>query len=69
MARTEYKRGTQTVRPFSRREDLLITKWRIQGYGTTAIAHALLTATGRARSPATINMRLKTLAKIEEGED
>lgn len=34
----------------------------------TAIAHALLVATGRARSPATVNMRLKTLAKIEEGE-
>lgn len=69
MALTEYKRGTQTVRRFSRREDLLITKLRVQGYGTTAIARALLVATGAARSPATINMRLKTLAKIEEGED
>ena len=68
MALAEYKRGTQTVRRFSRREDLLITKWRVQGHGTTAIAHALLVATGRARSAATINMRLKTLAKIEEGE-
>ena len=69
MSVSEYQRGTTTVRRFSHREDLLITKWRVEGYGTTAIAHSLFVATGYLRSPATINMRLKTLAKIEEQDE
>lgn len=68
MKRYPYIRGTQLVRPFSRREDRLITQWRIEGWGTTRIARELLAATGSARTPATINMRLKTLAKNEDGE-
>lgn len=61
-----YTRGASTVRPFAASEDQLITDWRIQGHGTTAIARRLSEETGYLRSPATINMRLKTLARIEE---
>jgi hypothetical protein len=63
-----YRRGSQTVRPFSAREDELITKWRVAGWGTTEIAIKLHAETGILRSQATINMRLKTLAKLEDTE-
>ncbi len=61
-----YRRGNQIVRRFSLEEDALITELRINGFGTTAIANALLTSMGVVRSPATINMRLKTLAARDE---
>ena len=66
MASQPYKRGSQLVRPFSAEEDRLITEWRIAGYGTTNIAVLLFVRTGIKRTQATINMRLKTLATLEE---
>lgn len=62
-----YRRGRQTVRPFSPQEDALLTRMRVNGQGTTAIARAV-SALGSVRSPATINMRLKTLAQIEDDD-
>jgi hypothetical protein len=62
-----YSRGAQTVRPFGRDEDALITELRVLGMGTTEIAKFLGAALGSSRSPATINMRLKLLAAKEEG--
>lgn len=59
---------SQTVVKFSPDEDALITELRVQGMGTTEIAKFLLTAQGVTRSPATINMRLKSLAAIDEAE-
>lgn len=53
-------------RPFEPIEDELITDRRLAGLGTTVIARELYRYTGSRRSPATINMRLKTLATREE---
>lgn len=61
-----YRRGRQVVYPFTPDEDALVETMRIDGAGTTAIARAVFTKTGRYRSPATINMRLKTLARLAE---
>lgn len=61
-----YQRGGVTVFPFSPDEDALITELRIAGMGTTEIAKFVAVALGSQRSPATINMRLKTLAEHEE---
>jgi hypothetical protein len=54
------------VRPFTPAEDRLMTALRIEGLGTTAIAKFLLANFGHPRSAATVNMRLKRLAEIEE---
>ena len=59
----------QSVRPFTDSEDDFITDLRIAGYGTTAIAEAVWTDLHVRRSPATINMRLKSLAAREEVGD
>lgn len=58
----------QIVRRFDPLEDALITAMRIEGAGTTEISRALADC-GRFRTPATINMRLKTLAEITEREE
>lgn len=54
------------IRKFEPIEDELITDHRLAGMGTTAIARELWRYLGSRRSPATINMRLKTLAEREE---
>lgn len=54
------------IRRFEPIEDELITDRRIAGLGTTVIARELWKRLGIRRSPATINMRLKTLAEREE---
>lgn len=59
----------QVVRPFTDAEDALITELRVAGWGTTWIATTLHVRLGRKRSPATINMRLKSLAAKEEADD
>lgn len=61
-----YQRGGRTVRPFEPLEDDIITDRRLDGLGTTAIARELYRYTGYRRSPATINMRLKSLAARED---
>jgi hypothetical protein len=63
-----YRRGSQLVRPFRPEEDALITELRVLGMGTTEIAKFLFAAQGSRRSPATINMRLKSLAARDEDE-
>jgi hypothetical protein len=68
MPPAHYRRGAQLVQAFSPEEDAYLTTLRIAGHGTTAIARAVSARFGKPRSPATINMRLKTLAKIEEGD-
>jgi hypothetical protein len=65
MAET-YQRAGATVRAFTASEDALITELRLVGMGTTEIAKFVAAACGTKRSPATINMRLKTLAVKEE---
>lgn len=61
-----YQRGDITVIPFSPTEDALITELRMAGMSTTEIAKFCAVAVGTARSPATINMRLKSLAEKDE---
>lgn len=61
-----YMRGDTLVRPFTDTEDDFITDLRIAGWGTTAIAQAVLSDLKIRRSPATINMRLKSLAALAE---
>lgn len=56
----------QVVRPFTTAGDALITALRIDGLGTTEIAQRLREDLGESRSPATINMRLKSLAAKDE---
>lgn len=63
-----YWRGDTYVRLFTDTEDDLITDLRIEGMGTTAIAAAVLADLHIKRSPATINMRLKSLAARDEGK-
>lgn len=53
-------------RPFEPIEDDIITDRRLAGLGTTVIASELYKYVGSRRSPATINMRLKTLAARDE---
>jgi hypothetical protein len=55
-------------RPFEPLEDELITDRRLEGLGTTVISRELYRYTGSRRSPATINMRLKTLAAKDEAD-
>jgi hypothetical protein len=57
----------QVVRWFSPEEDLVIERMRVDGAGTTAIARHVTARFGKPRSPATINMRLKTLAMRDDG--
>ena len=64
-----YRRGVQIVRPFSHKEDALISQLRIDGHGTVVIAEAVFMECGVLRSQATINMRLKTLARREEEDE
>lgn len=61
-----YFRGRSYVVPFSPAEDELLTRLRIDGLGTTEIARRLAVDLKARRSPATVNMRLKTLAAHEE---
>lgn len=63
-----YHRGSQLVRAFRPEEDALITELRLFGMRTTEIAKFLLAAQGSRRSPATINMRLKSLAAHDEAD-
>jgi hypothetical protein len=63
---SEYRRGTQTVRRFSPDEDATIERMRTAGAGTSQIARVVSARFGKPRSPATINMRLKTLAMRDE---
>jgi hypothetical protein len=56
----------QIVRRFSPDEDAAIERMRIAGAGTSEIAIAVSALFGKPRSPATINMRLKTLAARDE---
>lgn len=61
------KRGVEEeVRLFRPAEDEMITRLRIEGWGTTDIARYVRAEFGIKRSAATINMRLKSLAAIEE---
>jgi hypothetical protein len=65
---TPYRRGGTLVRPFTAEEDALMEAMRVAGAGTTAIARALAARSGHPRSAATVNMRLKALARRAEGE-
>lgn len=65
----DYMRGDTLVRAFTEAEDALITELRIAGMGTTEIAKFSAAAGHPARTQATINMRLKSLAAIEEASD
>lgn len=63
-----YYRGQIFVRAFTDTEDDFITDLRLAGWGTTAIAGAVLSDLKIRRSPATINMRLKSLAAKDDGQ-
>lgn len=58
----------QTVTPFGPAEDHMINELRLHGYGTTEIARMVNAYFETKRSPATINMRLKSLAAQEEDD-
>jgi hypothetical protein len=64
-----YLRHGREVIPFGEREDAILTAMRIEGAGTTEIAKALAVKCNTRRSPATVNMRLKTLAALDEKGD
>lgn len=69
MIRKPYMRGEIEVVPFSPAEDDLLTRLRIEGAGTTLIARRLAGECRSQRSPATVNMRLKTLAAHDEEDE
>jgi len=58
----------QVVTPFSPAEDHMVNELRLHGYGTTEIARMVNAYHGHNRSPATINMRLKSLAAEDEDD-
>jgi hypothetical protein len=63
-----YRRGSILVVPFTPAEDALMEALRVARWGTTAIARELAARSGHPRSAATVNMRLKALARRAEGE-
>lgn len=66
LRKFNYKRNGREVRSFSREEDAWITALRIQGYSTTKIAMLATLRWGHPRNAATIGIRLKMLASLED---